>query len=34
MRLGTDHHRLTVNYQGLGVRLTGVASNVVKGIIA
>jgi len=32
--LGIDHHRLNVKYQGLDVRLTGVAGNVVKGIMA
>jgi uncharacterized protein (DUF1501 family) len=32
--LGIDHKRLTVKYQGLDVRLTGVAGNVVKDIIA
>src|SRR5689334_16195941 len=31
--LGIDHKRLTVKFQGLDVRLTGVAGNVVKGII-
>jgi hypothetical protein len=32
--LGIDHHRLTTRFQGLDVRLTGVAGNVVKGIMA
>jgi hypothetical protein len=32
--LGIDHHRLTTKFQGLDVRLTGVAGKVVKGIIA
>jgi arylsulfatase A-like enzyme len=32
--LGIDHHRLTTKFQGLDVRLTGVAGNVVKGIMA
>lgn len=32
--LGIDHHRLTTKFQGLDVRLTGVAGNVVKGIVA
>jgi hypothetical protein len=31
--LGIDHHRLTTKFQGLDVRLTGIAGNVVKGII-
>ena len=31
--LGIDHHRLTVKFQGLDVRLTGVAGKVVKGIM-
>lgn len=32
--LGIDHKRLTVKFQGLDMRLTGIAGNVVKGIIA
>ncbi len=32
--LGIDHKRLTVKYQGLDVRLTGVAGHLVKGILA
>jgi hypothetical protein len=32
--LGIDHHRLTVKFQGLDVRLTGVAGKVVKNLIA
>ncbi|WP_038168750.1 DUF1501 domain-containing protein [Verrucomicrobium sp. BvORR106] len=32
--LGIDHKRMTVKFQGLDMRLTGVAGNVVKGIIA
>lgn len=32
--LGIDHHRLTTKFQGLDVRLTGVAGKVVKGIVA
>jgi hypothetical protein len=32
--LGVDHHRLNTKFQGLDVRLTGVAGNVVKGIMA
>jgi uncharacterized protein (DUF1501 family) len=32
--LGIDHHRLNTKFQGLDVRLTGVAGNVVKGIMA
>jgi hypothetical protein len=32
--MGIDHHRLTVKYQGLDVRLTGVAGKVVPGIMA
>jgi len=32
--LGVDHKRLTVKYQGLDVRLTGIAGNVVQDIIA
>jgi hypothetical protein len=32
--LGIDHHRLTTKFQGLDVRLTGVAGKVVRGILA
>jgi arylsulfatase A-like enzyme len=32
--LGIDHHRLTTKFQGLDVRLTGIAGHVVKGIMA
>lgn len=32
--LGVDHKRLTVKYQGLDARLTGIAGNVVSGIMA
>jgi Protein of unknown function (DUF1501) len=32
--LGIDHKRLTTKFQGLDVRLTGVAGNVVKRIVA
>lgn len=32
--LGIDHHRLTTKFQGLDVRLTGVAGKVVRGIMA
>ena len=32
--LGIDHKRLTVKYQGLDARLTGIAGELVKGIIA
>lgn len=32
--LGIDHKRLTVKYQGLDARLTGIAGNVVKEILA
>jgi hypothetical protein len=32
--LGIDHHRLTTKFQGLDVRLSGVAGKVVKGILA
>lgn len=32
--LGVDHRRLTVKYQGLDARLTGIAGNVVKGLMA
>ena len=32
--LGIDHKRFTVKYQGLDARLTGIAGNVVNGILA
>jgi hypothetical protein len=32
--LGIDHRRLTVKYQGLDARLTGIAGELVKGIVA
>jgi hypothetical protein len=32
--MGIEHTRLSVKYQGLDVRLTGIAGNVVKGIMA
>ena len=32
--LGIDHKRLTVKFQGLDARLTGIAGNVVNGILA
>jgi hypothetical protein len=32
--LGVDHHRLTTKFQGLDVRLTGVAGKAVQGIMA
>lgn len=32
--LGVDHKRLTVKFQGLDARLTGIAGDVVKGILA
>ena len=32
--MGIDHHRLTVKYQGLDVRLTGIGGKVVNGIMA
>jgi hypothetical protein len=32
--LGIDHKRLTVRYQGLDARLTGIAGELVKGILA
>jgi len=32
--LGIDHHRMTVKFQGLDMRLTGVAGHAVKGIMA
>jgi hypothetical protein len=32
--LGIDHKRLSIKYQGLDVRLTGIAGTVVKDILA
>ena len=32
--MGIDHKRMTVKYQGLDMRLTGIAGNPVKGLIA
>jgi len=32
--LGIDHKRLTVKFQGLDARLTGVSGDVVTGILA
>ena len=32
--LGIDYKRLTVKFQGLDARPTGIAGNVVKGILA
>ncbi|WP_009962106.1 DUF1501 domain-containing protein [Verrucomicrobium spinosum] len=32
-QLGIDHKRMTVKFQGLDMRLTGVAGSVVKGIV-
>ncbi|OAI58112.1 sulfatase [Verrucomicrobiaceae bacterium SCGC AG-212-N21] len=32
--LGIDHKRMTVKFQGLDVRLTGIAGHLVKGIVA
>ena len=32
--LGVDHKRLTVKYQGLDARLTGIAGQVVRDILA
>ena len=32
--LGIDHKRLTVQFQGLDVRLTGVTGDVVKDVLA
>jgi Protein of unknown function (DUF1501) len=32
--MGIDHKRLTVKYQGLDARLTGIAGELVKGIVA
>ncbi|HAB18394.1 MAG TPA: sulfatase, partial [Verrucomicrobiales bacterium] len=31
--LGVDHRRLTVKFQGLDARLTGIAGNIVKGLM-
>jgi hypothetical protein len=32
--MGVNHHRLNTKFQGLDVRLTGVAGNIIKGIMA
>jgi hypothetical protein len=32
--VGIDHTRLSLKYQGLDARLTGIAGNIVKGVIA
>jgi len=32
--MGIDHHRLTTKFQGLDVRLTGIAGKVVEGLMA
>ena len=32
--LGVDHERLSVEFQGFDVRLTGIAGKVVQGILA
>ncbi len=32
--MGVDHHRLNTKFQGLDVRLTGVAGDVIKGLMA
>jgi hypothetical protein len=32
--LGFDHRKLTYRVQGLDMRLTGIAGNVVKGVVA
>jgi hypothetical protein len=32
--MGIDHHRMTVKFQGLDMRLTGVAGHIIKGIMA
>ncbi len=32
--MGVDHHRLSTKFQGLDVRLTGIAGKVVKGIMS
>jgi hypothetical protein len=32
--MGIDHHRLNSRFQGLDIRLTGVAGEVVKPIMA
>jgi hypothetical protein len=31
---GVDHRRLNIRFQGLDVRLTGIAGEVVKGVLA
>ena len=31
--LGINHERLNFKYQGLDMRLTGIAGNVVKGVV-
>ena len=32
--MGIDHHRLSTKFQGLDVRLTGIAGEVIPGIMA
>jgi hypothetical protein len=32
--IGIDHRQLSMKYQGLDVRLTGIAGKAVKGIMA
>ena len=32
--MGVDHRQLTVKYQGLDARLTGIAGNIVRGVMA
>ena len=32
--LGIDHKRLTVKFQGLDARLTGISGNVIRDILA
>ncbi len=32
--MGVDHRQLTVKYQGLDARLTGIAGNLVRGVMA
>jgi arylsulfatase A-like enzyme len=32
--LGVDHHRLSTKFQGLDVRLTGIAGEVISGVMA
>jgi len=32
--LGIDHKRLTIKFQGLDARLTGIAGNVIRDILA